>query len=57
MRIAFCTAALAILIPQHAFAGAETLDWFGLAGAIAVLVINYLQSRAETKTAAQAAEP
>ena len=46
MRIAFGLAALAILIPQHAFPGADVLDWVGLAGAIAVLAINYVQSRA-----------
>jgi TRAP transporter 4TM/12TM fusion protein len=57
MRIAFGAAALAILIPQHAFPGAETLDWFGLAGAVAVLIINFVQSRAETKTAPRTAEP
>ena len=34
MRIAFGAAALAILIPQHAFAGADLLDWVGLGGAL-----------------------
>ena len=46
MRIAFGAAALAILIPPHAFPGAGMLDWIGLGGAIAVLGINYLQNRA-----------
>ena len=51
-------AALAILIPQHAFPGADVLDWVGLAGAIAALTINYVQSRAGKRTAApQAAQP
>ena len=45
LRIAFGVAALAILIPQHAFPGAETLDWIGLGGAMLVLGINHLQSR------------
>ena len=45
MRIAFGAAALAILIPPHAFSGAEVLDWIGLGGAVAVLSANYLQNR------------
>jgi TRAP transporter 4TM/12TM fusion protein len=58
MRIAFGAAGLAILIPQHAFPGADLLDWAGLAGAIAALTINYIQSRAGKRTAApQAAQP
>ncbi len=58
MRIAFGLAGLAILIPQHAFPGADVLDWAGLAGAIAALAINYVQSRAGKRTAApQAAQP
>lgn len=52
MRLAFGVAALAILIPQHAFAGAEMLDWIGLAGAVAVLAVNYVKSRAGKRTAA-----
>ena len=52
LRIAFGAAALAILIPQHAFPGAEMLDWFGLGGAVVVLGINYLQSRVQRRTAA-----
>jgi TRAP transporter 4TM/12TM fusion protein len=58
MRIAFGLAGLAILIPQHAFPGADVLDWAGLAGAVAALAINYVQSRAGKRTAApQAARP
>ncbi len=58
MRIAFGGAALAILIPPHAFPGAGMLDWIGLGGAVAVLGINYLQNRAAKQTAApQAAQP
>jgi TRAP-type uncharacterized transport system fused permease subunit len=52
LRIGFGAAALAILIPQHAFPGAEALDWFGLGGAIVVLGINYWQCRAQKRTAA-----
>lgn len=58
MRMAFGVAALAILIPQHAFPGADLLDWTGLGGAIAVLTVNYLQYRNEKQTAApQVAQP
>ena len=58
LRIAFGAAALAILIPQHAFPGAGMLDWFGLGGALLVLGINYLQSRAAKQAAVpQAAQP
>ena len=46
MRITFGAAALAILIPPSAFPGAELLDWLGLAGAVAVLAINWIRSRA-----------
>jgi TRAP transporter 4TM/12TM fusion protein len=52
MRVAFGAAALAILIPQHAFRGAEFLDWAGLAAAIAVLAFNYVQSRNGKRAAA-----
>jgi TRAP transporter 4TM/12TM fusion protein len=57
MRIAFGASALAILIPQHAFPGAEFLDWFGLGGAIAALAFNWMQSRTQKQTAPQAAGP
>ena len=58
MRIAFGAAAIAILIPQHVFPGADVLDWFGLAGSVALLIVNYLQSRALKQTAApEAARP
>jgi len=52
MRVAFGAAALAILIPQHAFPGAEMLDWVGLAGAVAVLAASYVQGRARKQPAA-----
>jgi TRAP transporter 4TM/12TM fusion protein len=45
MRIAFCIVAVTILIPPNAFPAAATLDWIGLAAAIAVLTINFLKSR------------
>jgi TRAP-type uncharacterized transport system fused permease subunit len=54
MRIAFGAAALAILIPPHAFPGADLLDWIGLGGAVTVLAVNYLQSRNGKRTAAPA---
>jgi TRAP transporter 4TM/12TM fusion protein len=58
MRIAYAVAAVVILIPQHAFAGAALLDWIGLGGAVVVLAFNFLQSRAKKQTAApQAAQP
>ena len=50
LRIGFGATALAILIPQHAFPGADMLDWFGLAGAAGVLAINWVQKRALRKT-------
>ncbi len=45
LRVAFGVAAVAILIPQHAFAGADMLDWLGLGGALLVLAVNWLQAR------------
>jgi TRAP transporter 4TM/12TM fusion protein len=58
LRIAFGVAALAILIPQHAFAGAAMLDWLGLGGALLVLTINWLQARnAKQAAAPEAARP
>ncbi len=56
MRIAFGAAALAILIPPNAFAGAGALDWIGLIGAVLVLAVNFVQSRSGKRAvAAQAA--
>ncbi len=57
MRIAFGVVALAILIPAHAFEGADLLDWIGLAGAVALLGLNYLQARGQKQTAPQVAGP
>jgi len=57
MRLAFGAAALAILIPPHAFPGAEILDWIGLGGAVALLAANWMQSRAQKQTAPQPAGP
>lgn len=58
LRIAFGAAGVAILIPPHVFAGAAALDWIGLGGAVAVLALNYVQSRAGKQTPApQAAGP
>ena len=55
MRLAFGAAALAILIPPHVFAGADVLDWAGLAGSVALLVLNWMQAKAHKKTAPQMA--
>jgi TRAP-type uncharacterized transport system fused permease subunit len=52
LRIAFGAAALAILIPPHAFPGAGMLDWVGLAGAVALLTVSFMQARAGKLTAA-----
>jgi TRAP-type uncharacterized transport system fused permease subunit len=45
-RLSFGAASLAILMPPNAFPGADILDWFGLGGAVALLTMNYLSSRA-----------
>ena len=57
MRIAFAVAALVILLPAHAFAGAELLDWIGLGGSVALLGFNYMQVRLQKQTAPQVAGP
>jgi TRAP transporter 4TM/12TM fusion protein len=44
-RVLFAAAAIAILIPQNAFPGAQALDWLGLGGAVALLVFNRLRGR------------
>jgi hypothetical protein len=54
MRVAFGTAALAILMPPNAFPGADLLDWFGLGGSIAMLALNYLRCRSLRQEAASA---
>jgi TRAP transporter 4TM/12TM fusion protein len=56
-RLAFGAAALAILIPPHAFPGAGVLDWIGLGCAVVALAANFIQSRAEKRTAAARAAP
>ena len=56
-RFAFGAAALAILIPPHAFPGAGALDWIGLACAVLALAGNFMQCRAEKRTAAARAAP
>jgi TRAP transporter 4TM/12TM fusion protein len=43
MRLGCGLAAIVILVPPHAFPGAELLDWLGLSGAVVLLGINYLQ--------------
>jgi TRAP transporter 4TM/12TM fusion protein len=44
-RWLFGAAALAILIPQNAFPGAAALDWLGLAGATALLALDFAVGR------------
>lgn len=56
-RIAFGAAALAILLPPHAFPGAEMLDWIGLGGAVTLLAVNYGQKRSGKQTAPRVAGP
>jgi len=53
LRLAFGAAALAVLVPPQAFAGADLLDWIGLAAATGLLAFNYVQGRAGKQTAAQ----
>ncbi len=57
MRLALGAAALAVLMPPHAFAGAGVIDWIGLAAAATLLTINWLQRRAEKQTAPRVAGP
>jgi TRAP-type uncharacterized transport system fused permease subunit len=45
-RLLFGAVALAILIPQNAFPGADKLDWIGLVGAVALLAYEFSRSRA-----------
>jgi TRAP transporter 4TM/12TM fusion protein len=52
-RLWFAASAIAILIPQHVFRGAEALDWAGLAAAVAGIVVHVVQ----TRTGRRAAQP
>jgi TRAP transporter 4TM/12TM fusion protein len=57
-RIVCGAASLAILIPPNAFPHADVLDWFGLAGAIAVIAFDYLRTRNRpASVAAQVVKP
>ena len=44
-RVLFGAAALAILIPQNAFPGADKLDWIGLGGALALIAYELVRTR------------
>jgi TRAP-type uncharacterized transport system fused permease subunit len=44
-RLLFGAVALAILIPQNAFPGADKLDWIGLAGALALIGYEFARGR------------
>ncbi|MDO8878119.1 MAG: TRAP transporter fused permease subunit, partial [Pseudolabrys sp.] len=57
MRLGLGVAAVAILIPPHVFPGANVVDWFGLAGAVVILTINWMQAKARKQTAPQVAGP
>jgi TRAP transporter 4TM/12TM fusion protein len=57
LRIAFGAAAVAILLPPHAFPGAGMLDWIGLGGAVALLAVNYVQNRSGKQAAPRVAGP
>jgi TRAP transporter 4TM/12TM fusion protein len=51
-RILFGATALAILIPPHVFPGADILDWIGLGGAAAGILVHYLRTKTGRQTAA-----
>ena len=54
LRIAFAVAALAVLIPPNAFAGASVLDWIGLAACIGLLWCSFLLGASQRGAAAAA---
>ena len=45
MRWLFGRLRLRYLMPPDAFPGADLLDWVGLVGSIAMLVVNFLRGR------------
>jgi TRAP transporter 4TM/12TM fusion protein len=51
LRLAFGASAVAVLVPPHAFPGADLLDWVGLAASIGLLTFSYLQGRAGKQAA------
>jgi TRAP-type uncharacterized transport system fused permease subunit len=55
LRIAFAVAALAVLIPPNAFAGAGILDWLGLAACLGMLGYSFLLRASQRGGAAAAA--
>ena len=55
MRMALGAAAIAILIPQHVFPGADVLDWIGLGAAVLLAGFDFMRSRAARAAAGQAA--
>jgi TRAP-type uncharacterized transport system fused permease subunit len=44
-RVFFGVAGVAILVPPHVFPGAEIVDWVGLGGAAAGIVVHYMQTK------------
>jgi TRAP transporter 4TM/12TM fusion protein len=53
-RVGFAAIAVAILIPQNAFPGADMLDWIGLAAGVVALAIDFVRSRNGRRMAAAA---
>jgi TRAP-type uncharacterized transport system fused permease subunit len=45
-RVAFCAAAVTILVPPNAFAAAAVIDWIGLGCAAVLVGANFMQARA-----------
>jgi TRAP transporter 4TM/12TM fusion protein len=54
LRAAYAVTAVAILLPPNAFAGANVIDWIGLAVAVGLLTLNFLTSRARAVVATSA---
>jgi hypothetical protein len=44
-RVCFAVIAIAILVPQNAFPGADVLDWIGLAAGLGALATDFVRSR------------
>jgi hypothetical protein len=55
MRGLLGASALAILVPPNAFPGAATLDWIGLAVAVALAGFDFMRSRNGRRAAVQEA--
>ncbi len=51
MRLLYVAAGVAILIPPHAFPGADILDWVGLGGGVVLTGLDFLRRRARAGAA------